>query len=117
MPKNEYGAPLDRNGYAPSIVQFQMDWCWQCGKRFPDYLERHEVYGAANRAKSKRLGLWVHLCPECHRTGKKAVHSSCESALKLKQAAQTAAMEEYGWNTDDFIREIGKNYLEENNVK
>ena len=111
--KNEFGEPLDRNGYAPSIIQTQMDWCWQCGRRLPECLERHEVFGAANRAKSKRLGLWVHLCNECHRTGKKAVHSSCESALVLRQAAQKAAMEEYGWSMEDFIREIGKNYLTE----
>lgn len=112
MPKNEYGAPLDRNGYAPSIVQFQMDWCWQCGKIFPDTLERHEVYGASNRAKSKRLGLWVHLCADCHRGSKNGVHSNAENALLLKKAGQKAAMEEYGWSTEKFIEEIGKNYLE-----
>lgn len=112
MPKNEYGAPLDRNGYAPSIVQFQMDWCWQCGKIFPTLLERHEVYGASNRSKSKRLGLWVHLCSECHRTSKKAVHACVESATFLKQAGQKAAMVEYGWSKEDFIEKFGKNYLE-----
>lgn len=116
MPKNEYGVPLDRNGYAPSIVQYQMDRCWLCDKVFQNLLERHEVYGAANRAKSKRLGLWVHLCHQCHRTGKQAVHSCPESASLLKQAGQKMAMEEYGWSVDDFILEIGKNYLEDVNA-
>ena len=36
-----------------------------------------------------------------------------ETALRLKQEAQRRAMEAYGWSTEDFIREFGKNYLED----
>ena len=58
---NEYGVKLDSNGYAPSIVQYDVDACYICyGCR--EKLDRHEIYGGANRQKSKRLGLWVTLC-------------------------------------------------------
>ena len=78
--KNEFGVVLDRNGYAPSILQRGRrgicggedapGHCYCCGRRegrgFLERLERHEPWGAANRQKSKALGLWVTLCRECH---------------------------------------------------
>ena len=47
-----------------------MTTCWLCGKT--DYglnrLERHHIFGGANRKKSERYGLIVYLCGEtCHR--------------------------------------------------
>ena len=108
---NEYGAELDCNGYAPSIVQDDTDYCYICyGCR--EKLDRHEVFGGANRSKSKRLGLWVTLCHnEHHIFGPGAVHQNREVDLALKQAGQMAAMEHYGWTECDFIREFGRNYL------
>ena len=108
---NEYGAELDRNGYAPSIVQDDTDCCYICyGCR--EKLDRHEILGGANRDKSKRLGLWVTLChSEHHIFGPGAAHQNCEVDLALKQAGHMAAMEHYGWTECDFIREFGRNYL------
>ena len=108
---NEYGAELDRNGYAPSIVQDDTDCCYICyGCR--EKLDRHEIFGGANRSKSKRLGLWVMLCHKDHHIfGPGAVHQNREVDLALKQAGQMAAMEHYGWTECDFIREFGRNYL------
>ena len=40
-----------------------------------------------------------------------AVHSNRESRTYCQQAAQKAAMQEYGWGKEDFIREFYKNYL------
>lgn len=109
--QNEYGAPLDKNGYAPSIVQFDLCACWRCGS-MQEKLDRHEAFGGAYRQKSKRLGLWVMLCHnECHIFGDYAAHNCAMTAHKIKQAAQKAAMQQYGWSTEDFIREFGKNYL------
>ena len=66
MPLNEYGEKLDSNGYAPSILH-DKPVCLICGRYGT---ARHEVYfGSAYRAKSKRLGLWVTLCPWCHQNG------------------------------------------------
>lgn len=63
MPLNEYGEKLDSNGYAPSILH-DKPVCLICGRYGT---ARHEVYfGSVYRAKSKRLGLWVTLCPWCH---------------------------------------------------
>lgn len=60
---NEYGAKLDRNGYAPSIIQDEADEsCFVCyANGYYDPLNRHEAFGGPFRDKSKRLGLWVSL--------------------------------------------------------
>lgn len=98
----------DKNGYAPSIMQTDLHKCFRCG-RTTGKLDRHEIYGNANRQRSKRLGLWVVLChQECHLDG---VHAQRKIAEALKQAGQVAAMKTYGWTKEDFIREIGRNYL------
>lgn len=109
--KNEYGAPLDCNGYAPSILQYDLDACYICyGCR--EKLDRHEVLFGPYREKSKRLGLWVMLCHHQHHIdGPMAVHQSRDVDLALKQAAQKAAMDAYGWDEKRFIREFGRNYL------
>ena len=54
-------------------------------------------FGSAYRAKSKRLGLWVTLCPWCHQNGQTAIHNNRDADLRLKRWAQKKAMEHYGW--------------------
>ena len=72
-------------------------------------MDRHEVFFGPNRQKSKRLGLWVNLCHEdCHLWG---VHDSKQIDNMLKAEGQRCAMKEYGWTTEQFIAEFGKNYL------
>ena len=98
------------NGYSPSILQDDMTCCYLCGRR-DRKLDRHEVWGAANRNKSKRLGLWVLLCHEdCHE-GSNGVHRNAEKSRALRQEAERIALDYYGWTVQDFIREFGKNYL------
>lgn len=111
---NEYGAPLDRNGYAPSIIpNHGNERCWLCARNgMLDPLNRHEVFGGAYRQKSKRLGLWVHLChSDCHQ-GDNGVHQNAQIAAYLKAEAQKAAMEHYGWTIEEFIQQFGRNYLD-----
>lgn len=103
----------DSNGYAPSIIpdhdKFRCKLCGRNGSLDP--LNRHEIFGGPNRSKSKKLGLWVYLCHHrCHQ-GPQGVHNNSKAAINLKQEAQLAAMNKYGWNFDDFIREFGKNYI------
>ena len=103
---------LDRNGYAPSIMQAEADqgYCFRCG-RTDRKLDRHEPFGGAYRDKSKALGLWVVLCHEdCHE-GRNGAHGDPAVNKMLRQEAQRAAMEVYGWSTQDFIREFGKNHI------
>lgn len=58
MKYNAFGAEMDRNGYAPSILQ-QGERCHMCHENPTfDQLDRHEVFGGAYRKKSKELGLW-----------------------------------------------------------
>lgn len=112
MAKNEYGAELDRNGYAPSILQEYESACFICFGCH-EKLDRHEVFGGANRQKSKRLGLWVTLCHNQHHIfGPRSVHQCREVDLNLKRMAQQEAMIRYGWSVEDFIREFGRNYLD-----
>lgn len=108
---------MDKSGYAPSIMQDTVfePFCYLCGANGAiDKLDRHEIFGGPYREKSKRLGLWVLLCHnDCHIFGPLSAHNNASTALRLKQEAQRRAMEAYGWSIEDFIREFGKNYLED----
>lgn len=104
--KNEYGVTLDRNGYAPSVMQSPL-CCFWCG-RTGGKLDRHEVFHGAYREKSKALGLWVNLCHGCHM---ELHHKDARLDAAVKQLGQRVAMQHYGWDVDDFRRVFGKNYL------
>lgn len=116
---NEFGAALDRNGYAPSIMQQitrgRPCTCFLCGLPFDGAkYDRHEPWGAANRQKSKELGLWVNLHHDgCHE-GPGSVHGGNGAAARqLRADAQTAAMLRYGWDREKWIKEFGKSELSE----
>ena len=95
-----------------SIMQDTRE-CYFCGKNgSADPLDMHHVFGSSRKKKSDKYGLVVYLChDECHIFGKYAVHKSGDKMQELHAAAQTAAMDYYGWSTEDFICEFGKNYL------
>lgn len=104
--KEHHDSRLTRNGYAPSIMQDDYGVCYRCGTS-SGKLDFHEIFGSSNRQKSKRLGLWVTLCRRCHEDA----HGYNSVMIALKQAGQVVAMQTYGWTTEQFIREIGRNYL------
>lgn len=105
---NEYGAQLDRNGYAPSLLSTSTE-CFLCGNS-SGKLDRHEVYGGALRSKSKKYGCWCLLCHEpCHLT---TIHQNAIERRKLKAVCQQITMLEYGWTTKEFIMQFGRNYLD-----
>lgn len=106
---------LDRNGYADSIIpNHSPAQCWLCDCNGRGKMDRHEVFGGPYRQKSKALGLWVHLCHDtCHLNG---IHKHYIFAESLKMEAQRCAMKKYGWTTERFIEEFGKNHMEENNA-
>ncbi len=89
--------------------------CFLCGRNgSEDPLDRHHAFPGPYRNKSEKYGLVVDLCHyNCHIFGKLAVHKNAESMLYVKRYCQEKAMREQGWTTEDFIREFGKNYLEE----
>ena len=87
--------------------------CWLCGKNGSTQpLDRHHIFGGANRKKSEKYGLTVDLCHNtCHLFGPDAAHNNADTARELHEYGQKKAMDEQGWTREDFIREFGKNYI------
>ena len=87
--------------------------CWLCGRNGAgDPLERHHIYQGALRNKSEKYGLVVYLCGNsCHRNGKYAVHRCRETRDTLMRWGQKKAMEEQGWDIEQFREVFGKNFL------
>ena len=101
---NEYGTPLDRNGYAPTIMQ-KAERCYMCCRS--DSLKRHEIYGSSNREKSKAFGLWVWICPDCHYD----LHfAHAERKMWLREQGQIRAQSHYGWTENEFRGKFGRSY-------
>lgn len=107
MKINEYGVRLDQNGYAPTIIQRDMEHCYICG-RSDLKLDRHEPFNAYNRTKSKNLGMWVLLCQHCHRMCHDYPSSFGES---MRRETQSRAMKHYGWTMKDWYQKFGKSVL------
>lgn len=61
------------------------------------------------RDKSKALGCWVYICPECHM---RLHQRDGRLDRKLKQTVQLEAQWRYKWNVQQFREHFGKNYLE-----
>lgn len=73
-------------------------------------LERHHIFGGANRDKSERYGLTVILCHRHHNEPPDGVHHNSLNDKMLKSMAQSLAMIRYGWRVEDFTKIFGKNY-------
>lgn len=83
--------------------------CYICGKW--GELERHHVFGAANRKKADKMGLVLNLCHRCHNEPPGGVHFNQELDKQLKAQFQEVTMEVRGWNMERWMAEFGKNYL------
>ena len=96
-----------------------MRTCWLCGRNgSAEPLDRHHIFGGANRRKSEQLGLVVDLCHgSCHIFGERAAHRCRETAQALHEYGQRLAMEKMGWSVEEFVREFGRNYLDEANAE
>lgn len=91
---------MDRNGYNKSIMATTAGECYLCHRQCDT--ARHEVFGGCGtRTLSKRYGLWVNLCPECHAK----VHADPEGewAVFLRERAQAAYIAE-GHSPAEFTR-------------
>ena len=95
----------DRNGYNLSIMGTEDGVCFICGRQ-PD-TARHEVFYGPNRQASKREGLWIAVCPDCHRK----IHANPEGFQLLKVTGQRAF--EVLRPRGEFVRIFGRNYLDE----
>lgn len=94
-----------------SVIQTDPTYCYWCGRR-DEPLDRHHVYFGACRKTSEKYGLTVYLCHNrCHIFGPNAVHNNREVDLRIKRDVQRKAMKYYGWNFEEWLSHIGKNYL------
>ena len=85
--------------------------CFFCGSETG--LEKHHcMHGTANRKLADADGLWVYLCPECHR-GTYGVHGckGHDNDMTLKRAAEYAWLKVNGKTVADWIKRYGKNWL------
>jgi hypothetical protein len=103
---NQFGMPLDRNGYARPLIKAGPGRCLLCG-RVDRPLQRHEVFHGPNRQKAKALGCWLTICDECHAV----LHAKPTLERQLKQSVQKACMQAYGWSVDDFRAAFGKSWV------
>lgn len=81
--------------------------CFVTGRT--DGLQRHHIFGAANRKLSEKYGLCVWLRPEWHNASNYAVHFNRAFDLRLKRYAQREF--EAIYDRETFIKLFGKNYL------
>ena len=88
-------------------MQRDLTRCYLCGNGYGK-LDRHEPWNAANRGKSKEMGLWVVLC---HWTCHPKIHANPELANILRREAQQRAMDYYGMTTEEWIEKFGKSIL------
>ena len=97
------------------LAGYQGEYCFLCGRNgTEDPLEEHHIFNGPYRKKSERYGLTVRLCAHrCHNGGPDSVHRNQDVDRELKQRGQRKAMEENGWSVEEFIREFGKNYLDD----
>ena len=76
------------------------------------------IPNGAYRKNSEKYGLTVYLCHgSCHICGEKAVHSCRETMDELHRYGQKMAMERMGWTKEDFMREFGRNYMDEEDLQ
>lgn len=97
-----------------SILQIYDDRCYICGSR--QWLEEHHIYFSAKRKVSEANGFKVRLCRLCHTgTGDKQHPPGVHFNIALDKKLKVQCQKEYERNHRrcDFIKLIGKNYLEE----
>lgn len=90
-----------------SVFTDDMDHCYFTGTA---PVERHHIFGGANRKNSEKYGFVVPLRPDLHPNGVYAGQSAKLIDVKLKTMAQEYFEREYG-TRDDFRRIFGKSYL------
>lgn len=94
-----------------SIITNNLNNCIICG-RTKEAL--HEVFfGTANRKKSIQYGLVIPLCNYHHNMSDEGIHFNRELDLNYKKIAEQRWITHYGETKENFIKEFGKNYLEE----
>lgn len=90
-----------------SVFTDNMDCCIYTGSYI---VERHHIFGGANRKLSEKYGFVVPLRPDYHPNGVHYNPKNGDIDTQLKQAAQMY-YEENIETREDFRREFGKSWL------
>ena len=88
-----------------SIVQSNKE-CFICKTTMN--LQKHHVFGGANRDLSEKYGLWVWLCVPHHTGSNEAVHLNRKTELLLKKYAQVRFERKH--TREEFIKIFGKSW-------
>jgi hypothetical protein len=81
--------------------------CFICKKRYG--LQTHHIFNGALKKFSEKYGFLIKVCAWCHTIDKDSIHNNANLRKKLKAFAQR--IYEQTHTREDFIREVGKNYL------
>lgn len=90
-----------------SVFTEDMDHCYFTASPL---VERHHIFGAANRKRSEKYGFVIPLRPDIHPNGACAGQGAHLVDIKLKRMAQEYYEEHYG-TRETFIQEFGKSYI------
>ena len=90
-----------------SVFTDNMDCCIYTGSYI---VERHHIFGGANRKLSEKYGFVVPLRPDYHPNGVHFNPKNGDIDTDLKQAAQRYC-EEYIGTREDFRKEFGRSWL------
>lgn len=90
-----------------SVFTDDMEHCYFTGA---SPVERHHIFGGANRKRSEKYGFVIPLRPDLHPNGVHAGKNAKEIDTKLKCMAQEYYEKHYG-TREQFRKEFGKSYL------
>lgn len=90
-----------------SIMQSEKR-CYVTGKELG--LDKHHVYGGANRNTSERMGFYVYLDHLIHMKLHSHAHP-CETLQHDLKVECQKRFEEMGHTREEFMRLIGRSYL------
>lgn len=90
-----------------SVFTDDMEHCYFTGA---SPVERHHIFGGANRNRSEKYGFVIPLRPDLHPNGVQAGKNAKEIDTKLKCMAQEYYESHYG-TREQFREEFGKSYL------
>lgn len=86
-----------------------LETCYFCGRPREAI---HEVYFGRNRQTSIKYGFCVGLCSEHHNMSNRSVHHDRKMDMILKKRYQREYEKTH--TREEFIKLIGRNYLNEN---
>ena len=101
-----------------SILVPDLFHCFVCGTT--ENIHIHEVFGGANRSKSKEDGMCIPLCGHHHNLSNAGIHFNKTLDEYVKKQAEKVWIETYADDEETkqekiskFISRYGRNYLDE----